>query len=107
MDNTEALEFIKLCVRQRRILWTYHSNMRMRNRFIPRSYIISSVNRYEIIEEYPEDKYLPSYLVYSVFGNRIIHILFAVDFINKYSIIVTAYEPTLEKWMPDYKTRRI
>jgi len=31
--------------------------MRLKERFIPREWIIASVNGYELIESYPRDKY--------------------------------------------------
>ena len=67
---------------------------------------MSSIDSYEIIESYPDDKYLPSYLVYARYENQIIHIQIAVDVENENVIIVTAYEPALEKWEKDFKTRR-
>jgi hypothetical protein len=45
-------------------MWTYHVNMRLQGRFISREEILDSVSEYQIIEEYPADKYLPSYLIY-------------------------------------------
>jgi hypothetical protein len=80
--------------------------MRMKERFIPRNYIFESIEHYEIIEEYPEDKYLPSYLVYSRFERYLFHILFAVDLEGENTRVVTAYFPSLEEWQPDLKTRR-
>jgi len=101
------LEFIQSCVRQRHILWTYHANMRMRNRFIKREEILASTEQYEIIEEYPDDKYMLSYLVLSEYGNDIFHVLFAVDVTNGNVRIITAYHPSPMEWEPDFKTRRI
>ncbi len=100
------LEYIKECVVQRKIFWTYHVNMRMKDRFIPRDYILESVDNFEIIEEYPEDKYLPSYLIYSRFKRNAFHILFAVDLEGDNVRIVTAYFPSLEEWQSDLKKRR-
>jgi len=57
--------------------------MRLTGRFIPRRSIVDSHADYEIIEEYPEDKYLPSYLVHSEYGGDVFHILFAVDIWKK------------------------
>ncbi|MBS3779610.1 MAG: DUF4258 domain-containing protein [Desulfovermiculus sp.] len=53
--------------------------MRLRQRSIPRSWILESVENYILIESYPEDKYLPSYLVWSKYNDEIFHILFGVD----------------------------
>jgi len=63
-DN--PIDFIRRCIREGKIFWTYHVNMRMEGRFIPRQIILDSVEYYEIIEEYPMDKYLPSYLVFAI-----------------------------------------
>ena len=103
-DN--PLEFIRRCIREEKIKWTYHVNMRMTGRYIPRKAIIESANNYEIIEENPKDKYLPSYLVYSRYANRAIHILFATDVEGDNVRIVTSYYPNQEEWEKDLKTRR-
>ncbi|MCH7732954.1 MAG: DUF4258 domain-containing protein [Candidatus Marinimicrobia bacterium] len=104
--NIEILEFIRFCIKNRRILWTYHVNIRLKERFIPREAVLNSVDTYEIIEEYPEDKYLPSYLIYAEYKGEIIHIQIAADFENNNVRIVTAYRPTLNKWEQDFKSRR-
>jgi hypothetical protein len=57
----DPLAFIQRCVRERRLLWTYHVNMRLERRHISRTDILSAVESYEVVEAYPEDKYLPSY----------------------------------------------
>ena len=59
----DPLRFIQECVLSRRVLWTYHVNMRLQGRFIRREAVLDAVESYEIIEANPEDKYLPSYLV--------------------------------------------
>jgi hypothetical protein len=105
MDAT-ILEFIKSCVRQQKIIWTYHVNMRLQERHIPREAILSSVDSYEIIEQYLQDKYLPSYLIYATYKRQIIHIHIATDRQNENIRMITAYKPTLDKWKEDFKTRR-
>lgn len=105
--NIDTLDFIKSCIRRRRIRWTYHVNMRLEGRFIPRDTILSSVDKYEIIEEYLKDKYLPSYLVYAEYESRIVHIQIATDLENDNITIVTVYKPSLDRWEKDFKTRRI
>ncbi len=100
------LEFIRHCMEEEKIFWTYHVNMRLRNRFIPREAILQSTSNYEILEEYPEDKYLPSYLVYSEYQNMKFHILFAVDLEGDNVRVITAYRPNVEEWEGDLKKRR-
>jgi Domain of unknown function (DUF4258) len=103
-DN--PLEFIRKCVRQEKVFWTYHVNMRLKNRFISRQAILQSHENYEILEEYPKDKFLPSYLIYSEYRGDIFHILFAVDLEEINVRIITAYRPNLEEWEEGFRMRR-
>ena len=104
--DVDTLDFIKSCIRRRRIRWTYHVNMRLKGRFIPREAILSTADTYEIIEQYSEDKYLPSYLVYAEYKGQIIHAQIATDLEDDNVTIVTVYKPSPDKWEKDYKTRR-
>jgi len=103
-DN--PLAFIQQCVRERKIHWTFHVNMRLKGRSICRRKILESVSTFEIIEEYPKDKYLPSYLIYSQHQGSIFHVLFAVDAPGDNVRVITAYYPDTEEWEEDLKTRR-
>lgn len=99
----DALLFIQRCVRERKIHWTYHVNMRLAGRYLTRDEILDAVDSYEIIESYPEDKYLPSYLVLAARG---FHVQFATDVEGDNVRIVTAYRPDPNEWESDMKTRR-
>ena len=59
-----------------------------------------------VIESYPEDKYLPSYLVYARMGTEVFHSLFAVDVPAEQVRVIAAYRPDPEAWESDQKTRR-
>jgi hypothetical protein len=102
----DPLVFIRRCVKERKVFWTYHVNMRLKHRFIGREAILQSHSSYEILEEYQEDKYFPSYLVRSAYGNDIIHIVFAADREADNVRIVTAYFPNPAEWERDFRTRR-
>ena len=102
----DPLAFIQRCVQRRQLYWTYHINMRLQGRFISRQHILDAVDTYEVIESYPEDKYLPSYLVYATIGDEVFHILFAVDVPTEQVRVITAYHPDPEAWQVDQKTRR-
>lgn len=99
--------FIQRCMREEKIYWTYHVNMRLKDRFIPRQTVVESVDNHEIIEEYPDDKYLPSYLVYSRYQGPPFHVLFATDVPGDNIRIITAYYPDPDEWEADLKTRRL
>ena len=81
-------------------------NMRMKGRFIPRQIVLDSIQHYEIIEEYPDDKYLPSYLVFSKYQDKVFQVLFALDVEENNVRIITVYYPSLNEWEEGYKTRR-
>jgi hypothetical protein len=100
------LEFIKRRLNDRKIWWTYHVNMRLRTRSISRQTILESVASFEIIEEYPEDKYFPSYLIYARDRNSVFHVLIAVDVVGDNVRVVTAYWPSPEEWEQDLRKRR-
>lgn len=100
------LEFIQNCVRKRQLLWTYHVNMRMEGRHIQRRAILGAVETYEVIEAYPDDKYLPSYLVLVQYNEEVFHVLFATDTEGGNTRVITAYHPDLAEWESDMRTRR-
>jgi len=102
----DPLSFIRECIRGGRILWSYHVNMRLGQRFIAREAIIHAATSYEVIEEYPEDKYFPSYLLLGRRGEEAFHVLFGADMEGQNVRVVTAYYPSPEEWEADLKTRR-
>lgn len=99
-------EFISKCVKDGKIFWTYHVNMRMEGRFIPRNSILDSVDNFEIIEEYPEDKYFPSYLIRSEHGDSVFHVLFGADAEGDNVRVVTACYPNPDEWEDNLRKRR-
>jgi len=101
-----VIDFIKRCVREKKVFWTYHVNMRLERRFISRKVILDSIDSFKLIEEYPDDKYLPSYLIYAEYEGEAFHVLIAVDERDDNVRIVTSYRPGLDKWCEDMKTRR-
>lgn len=103
----DPLTFIQQCVRVKKIQWTYHVNMRMKGRYISREAILNSLDNYEIIEEYPDDKYFPSYLIFSHCQDKTFHVLFAIDIENENVRVVTAYYPSIGEWDDNFKKRRL
>ena len=103
---SDPVRFIQDCIRRGRVLWTYHVNMRLAGRFIPRESILAAVEALELVETYPDDKYLPSYLVLGRAGADTLHVLVAVDVEGDNVRVVTAYRPDAGEWLDDLKTRR-
>jgi hypothetical protein len=102
----DPLSFIRDCIRGSRILSTYHVNMRLGQRFIARETIIQASRELRESRRYPDDKYLPSYLLLGRLGEEAFHVLFGADIEGQNVRIVTAYYPSLEEWETDLKTRR-
>ena len=102
----DPVRFIEDCLRRGRVLWTYHVNMRLAGRFIPRESILEALETLELVEAYPDDKYLPSYLVLGRAGPDAFHVLVAVDVESDNVRVVTAYRPDAGEWQDDLKTRR-
>ena len=102
----DPLEFIQRCVAARKIRWTYHVNMRFGERALSRDAVLDAAPTYEIVEAYPEDKYLPSYLVYAASHGIIFHVLFAVDVADDHVRVVTVYRPDPAEWADDMRSRR-
>ena len=82
-----------------------HVNMRLAGHFIRRDSILDAVERFELVEAYPDDKYLPSYLVLGRTGGDAFRVLFAIDVETDKVQIVTAYRPDSAEWQDDLKTR--
>lgn len=80
--------------------------MRLKGRSITRQQIIDAIDKYEIIEAYPEDKYLPSYLLLATQEGNAFHVLLALDLEADNIRVVTAYRPDPAEWEPGFKKRR-
>ena len=103
---SDPIRFIQDCIRRGRVLWTYHVNMRLAGRYIARGSILGAVEALELVEAYPDDKYLPSYLVLGRAGADALHLLVAVDVEGDNVRVVAAYRPDAGEWQDDWKTRR-
>ena len=80
-----------------------HAVKRMIRRSIDRMEVEEAVLTGEIIEEYPEDKYSPSCLIYGVSkAGRHLHVQLSLP---PAVIVITAYEPDASEWI-DYRVRR-
>ncbi len=83
--------------------YTLHAAQRTTERHISRLELEEVIAKAEIIQEYPQDKYGPSCLLYGEtdFG-RILHIQISLPPLVK---IITAYEPDSDEWI-DNKVRK-
>jgi len=96
---------IKKAFREGRYEYSLHAVDQSILRHITRQEILEAIENGQIIENYPEDKFGPSCLVYGRTDlERPLHIQCSYPTRSKIKII-TVYEPNPEEWI-DYKKRR-
>jgi hypothetical protein len=59
----------------------------------------------ERIRDYTEDRPFPSALFLGYIGNKPLHVVAALDEMNKQAFVITAYEPSLDVFESD-RTRK-
>ena len=106
MQEAIFLEKQRSAVREGRIEWQRHCLERMLERGLSRSEIVHVLLQGERIEDYPSDRPLPSGLFFGHSGSRALHVVVAFDVSTEKAFIITAYEPNLEQFQPDLRTRR-
>lgn len=97
------LSAIQMAVRGGQVFFTDHAVRQMVARDIMDGEAVEALMSGEIIEEYPDDKYGPSCLVYGQTSvDRPLHILCSVPPRVR---IITVYEPDPDEWL-DNRVRR-
>ncbi|MBI1927989.1 DUF4258 domain-containing protein [Candidatus Poribacteria bacterium] len=80
-----------------------HATKRMLQRSIDRFEVMEAILNGEIIEEYPQDKYSPSCLIYGkTKAGRDLHVQVSLP---PKVVVITRYEPDAEEWI-DCRMRR-
>jgi hypothetical protein len=102
----EPLAFIRACISAERVRWTYHVTMRLQERRLTGDALREAAATLEIIEEYPHDKYLPSYLLRGEVPAFVFHALVATDIGGDNIRVVTMYLPDSGQWDEDGCLRR-
>src|SRR3990172_7215529 len=97
---------LRKAVRKGRIEWRKHALQRLAERGIPQKDVWEVLQSGERIEDYPDDTPYPSALFLGFVAYKPLHAVATFDKINQISYIITAYEPSLEVFEKDYKTRR-
>ncbi len=100
------LDRMRGAIQARRVEWQRHALERMVERQIGRIEVLQVLLAGERIEDYPDTKPFPSALFLGWSGTRPLHVVTAHDSTSDYVFITTAYEPDLEHFEPDFKTRR-
>jgi hypothetical protein len=80
--------------------------MRLQERRLTGDALREAAATLEIIEEYPHDKYLPSYLLRGEVPAFVFHALVATDIEGDNIRVVTMYLPDSGQWDEDGRLRR-
>lgn len=80
--------------------------MRLQQRALTAEMVRSASETLEIIEMYPQDKYLPSFLVRGESAGSVFHAQIATDVVGENIRIVTMYSPDPEEWDKGLRLRR-
>ena len=100
------LEKLRRAVRQENIEWRKHALQRMAEWDISQSTVIQVLLNGERIRDYTEDKPFASALLLGYGDTRPLHVVAAVDEAATRAFVITAYEPSLDIFEADYKTKR-
>ena len=98
------IDLIKELIKKGNYAVKLHTRKMMIKRSIKIEEVKEAIKNGEIIEEYLDDKPLPSYLISGrTKYNRHIHVVVGVN--DDMVAIITVYEPEEEKWI-DYRKRK-
>ena len=92
-----TLDGIRDNIKGGRYRFSDHAVKQMIKRNISRQEIETIINEGEILEEYPDDKYSPSCLVYGkTVTGRSLHVQLSLP---PTVVVITTYEPNPEEWV--------
>lgn len=108
MAAGESIEVARLraALAAGRFEWRRHALERMAERGISRQSAMHVLQWGERIEDYPEDRPYPGALFLGWWKNKPVHVVAAFDHQHDWAYIITVYEPDLEHFQSDYRTRR-
>ncbi len=108
MNAYEKQVFVRRKAVERKIKWSrYALNELAREPMTVRDVEVA-LHRAEVIEDYPlVHRYLPDCLIFAVARfDHPFHAVIALDEVDDSILIVTVYQPSLEEWEDDWKTRK-
>lgn len=88
------------------LIYRIHARQSMFTRSISDECVEHIIRHGEVIEDYPHAFPFLAKLLLGLCDGRSIHVVAAENSSKHLTIVITAYEPTLDKWKPDMRTRR-
>ena len=100
------LERLREAIKSGKFEWRKHILARLAERSISQNTIIEVIMKGEIIEDHPHNVPFPSCLMLGWVKGKPYHAVVSFDETLEIGYIITAYEPSLDKFEPDFRTRR-
>ncbi len=85
---------------------TRHSEKRRLGRRISENGVDHILKQFDIVEEYPDAFPFPALLLIGTWESNIWHVVAGFDLSNNVVHIVTVYRPGIDRFEPDWRTRR-
>jgi hypothetical protein len=101
-----SIDHLRNVVAQGRIQWRKHVLQKLAERGISQGAVREVLLSGERVRDYAEDRPFPSALFLGYIGGKPLHVVAALDQMNKEVFIITAYEPSLDIFESDYRTRK-
>src|SRR5206468_4088755 len=89
-----------------RIEWRKHVLQKLAERGIAQETVRDTLLNGERVRDYAEDKPFPSALFMGYVAGKPLHVVAACDETGGRAFVITAYEPSLEIFEADYRTKR-
>jgi len=100
------LAVLREAVAEERIQWRRHVLEKLAERGIQQQAVREVLLKGEKIRDYTQDRPFPSALFLGYIGGKPLHVVAACDEINREAFVITAYEPSLEVFESDYRTKK-
>ena len=88
------------------IIWRKHTLEKMMTRGISRAEVIEVLETGEVIQCYDYDKPFPSMLMLGFSSERPVHVVVSFDEVTNTVFVITTYEPDLNIFEPDFKSKK-
>ena len=101
------IENILRAIREDQFRISNHAVEEMENDDLDLYNVLHSIEKGEIIEEYPESRITPSCLILGIdTKSNPVHSVWGYFEERYYSVLITVYKPNRREWMEDFKPRR-
>jgi len=100
------LDKLRKRIKSGKYQWKKHTLRRLAERGIPQENVAEVIINGEVIEEYSQDKPFHSCLIFGWTAGKPLHVVVSMDEKQDIVYIITVYEPSLDRFKDDYKTRK-